>query len=53
MMQKQMLYMMPLMTLIIGFRFPSGLVLYWFTFSLFMLIQQLLMKKNKLKEKNG
>lgn len=46
MMQKQMLYIMPLMTLFIGFRFASGLVLYWLTFSLFMLIQQLMMKKN-------
>jgi YidC/Oxa1 family membrane protein insertase len=44
MMQKQMLYFMPLMTIFIGFRFASGLVLYWFTFSLFMLIQQLFMK---------
>lgn len=43
-MQKQMLYMMPLMTLFIGFRFPSGLVLYWLTFSFFMLVQQLMMK---------
>jgi len=47
MMQKQMLYMMPIMTILIGFRFPSGLVLYWLTFSLFMLGQQLLMKRNK------
>ncbi|MFC1627196.1 YidC/Oxa1 family membrane protein insertase [Patescibacteria group bacterium] len=44
-MQKQMLYMTPLMTLFIGFSFPSGLVVYWFTFSLFMLSQQLFMKK--------
>jgi len=47
MMQKQMLYMMPLMTIFIGFRFPSGLVLYWFTFSLFMAVQQLVIKKKK------
>jgi len=45
MMQKQMLYMMPLMTLLIGFKFPSGLVLYWLTFSLFMLVQNWLIKK--------
>lgn len=43
-MQKQMLYLMPVMTLFIGFRFPSGLVLYWLTFSIFMLVQQLWMK---------
>lgn len=39
-MQGQMLYLMPLMTLLIGFTFPSGLVLYWLTFSLVMLAQQ-------------
>lgn len=44
-MQKQMLYLFPIMTLFIGFSFPSGLVLYWFTFSLFMLIQQLFMNR--------
>ena len=44
-MQSQMLYLMPLMTLFIGFTFPSGLVLYWVTFSLFMVIQQKLTKK--------
>lgn len=40
MMQKQMLYMFPLMTLLIGFSFPSGLVLYWLVFSVFQLVQQ-------------
>lgn len=44
-MQKQMLYLFPIMTLFVGFSFPSGLVLYWFVFSLFMLIQQLLMNR--------
>lgn len=48
MMQTQMLYMMPVMTILIGFTFPSGLVLYWLTFSLFMVIQQLLAKKGLL-----
>ncbi len=47
MMQSQMLYLAPLMTLVIGFRFPSGLVLYWFSFSLFMLAQQLFLKKEE------
>lgn len=46
-MQTQMLYLMPIMTLFIGFRFPSGLVLYWLTFSVFMLIQQLWLKHGK------
>lgn len=39
-MQSQMLYLFPLMTLLIGFTFPSGLILYWFIFSLFTMIQQ-------------
>ena len=39
-MQKQMLYLFPLMTIVIGFSFPAGLVLYWFVFSAFTAIQQ-------------
>ena len=45
-MQKQMTFLMPLMTIIIGFRFPAGLTLYWFVFSLAGLIQQYIIKKN-------
>jgi len=41
-MQSQMLYMFPLMTILIGYSFPSGLVLYWFIFSLFTAVQQYL-----------
>ncbi len=44
-MQEQMLYLFPVMTLFIGLRFPSGLVLYWLTFSVFMVFQQLWMKR--------
>jgi YidC/Oxa1 family membrane protein insertase len=44
-MQKQMLFLMPIMTLFIGISFPSGLVLYWLTFSAFLLVQQLIMKR--------
>jgi len=46
-MQTQMLYLFPLMTLLIGFRFPSGLVLYWLVFSLMMLFQQLWLNYEK------
>jgi len=46
-MQKQMLYLMPIMTFFIGFSFPSGLVVYWITFSIFMLVQQLYFKKRR------
>jgi YidC/Oxa1 family membrane protein insertase len=38
--QQQMLIMFPLMTIIIGYRFPSGLVVYWFVFSLASMYQQ-------------
>jgi YidC/Oxa1 family membrane protein insertase len=39
-MQSQMTYLFPLMTILIGFSFPSGLVLYWFIFSFSSIIQQ-------------
>jgi YidC/Oxa1 family membrane protein insertase len=38
--QTQMLYLFPLMTLLIGLSFPSGLVLYWAVFSLSTMVQQ-------------
>lgn len=44
-MQSQMLYLFPLMTLVIGYTFPSGLVLYWLVFSATMLLQQLYLGK--------
>ncbi|NMB56586.1 YidC/Oxa1 family membrane protein insertase [Candidatus Beckwithbacteria bacterium] len=46
-MQKQMTLLMPIMTLIIGLNFASGLVLYWVTFSLVMIAQQLISKNKK------
>ncbi|HAI22886.1 TPA: hypothetical protein DCP77_02525 [Candidatus Collierbacteria bacterium] len=39
-MQKQMIYMMPLMTVIISLNFQSGLVLYWVISTVFSLVQQ-------------
>lgn len=44
-MQKQMLYVFPLMTLVFGFTMPSGVMLYWFIFSLFSFLQQLFVNK--------
>lgn len=38
--QTQMLYLFPLMTILIGLTFPSGLVLYWLVFSVFTAAQQ-------------
>ena len=50
-MNKQMLYFMPLMTVVIGVSLPGGLVLYWFLITLLTALQQVIMfRKNK---KNG
>lgn len=38
--QQQMAFMFPLMTIFIGFQFPSGLVLYWLVFSAVSAVQQ-------------
>ncbi len=48
MMNKQMLYFMPLMTVLIGFRFAAGLTLYWFLSTALMVVQQLILfRKNR------
>lgn len=38
--QKQMLIIIPIMTLFIGLKFPSGLTLYWLASTAFMIAQQ-------------
>lgn len=38
--QNQMLFMMPLMTLVISLRFPAGLSLYWVVMTVFSIAQQ-------------
>ena len=43
MMNKQMLYMMPVITIVIGSSFPAGLTLYWFATTFFSALQQLWM----------
>lgn len=40
MMNKQMMYMMPIMTAVIGFSLPGGLTLYWLVMSLLTVLQQ-------------
>ncbi len=45
MMNKQMLYIMPLMTVFIGFSLPGGLTLYWLVMSLLTVLQQWIMIK--------
>lgn len=47
MMNKQMLYVMPVMTVLIGFKFPAGLTLYWFLSTALMLVQQLFIFRKK------
>lgn len=46
-MNKQMLYMMPAMTLFIGWKLPAGLTLYWLLTNLAMIAQQKLVLKKK------
>jgi len=45
MMSKQMLYLGPILTIVIGIKFAAGLSLYWLTSTLFMLIQQVYIQK--------
>lgn len=52
-MQKQMLYFMPIFTVIILLGLPSALGLYWTASGLFSIIQQYLIFKEKKPEYNG
>jgi YidC/Oxa1 family membrane protein insertase len=44
-MNQQMLYLGPLLTLFIGMKFPAGLALYWVVNTLFAIVQQYLTMK--------
>lgn len=44
-MNKQMLYLGPFLTLFIGIKFPAGLSLYWLAGTVFMLVQQIMLEK--------
>lgn len=46
MMNKQMLYVMPALTVILGFKLPSGLIIYWLVNILFTIVQQYLTFKD-------
>lgn len=46
-MNKQMLYIMPAITVFIGLSLPGGLTLYWFVITLFTALQQLVTFKKK------
>lgn len=47
MMNKQMLYFMPVMTVFIGMQLPSGLALYWLISTLLTALQQLILFRKK------
>lgn len=49
MMNKQMLFLGPFLTLFIGIKFAAGLSLYWLAGTLFMLVQQIMMQKKSSK----
>jgi YidC/Oxa1 family membrane protein insertase len=46
-MNKQMLYFMPIMTVVIGFSLPAGLTLYWFFSTILTGLQQVFVFKKK------
>ncbi len=48
-MNKQMTYMMPIVTVVIGMSLPSGLTLYWLIFTLGTVAQQLIAFRHKKK----
>ncbi|MFA5211223.1 MAG: YidC/Oxa1 family membrane protein insertase [Patescibacteria group bacterium] len=52
MMNKQMLYMMPIMTILIGYKLPAGLTLYWFLSTILTWLQQMVLFKKKDENKN-
>jgi YidC/Oxa1 family membrane protein insertase len=47
MMTKQMLYIMPIMTIFIAWKLPAGLSLYWVVITLFGIVQQYIILKKK------
>lgn len=44
-MQQQMMFIAPIMTIVVGSRLPSGLVLYWFISSVYSYLQNIILKK--------
>ncbi len=50
---KQMLYMMPIMTVIIGFQLPGGLALYWLVTTALTQLQQWITLRGKVKASNS
>ncbi|MFH1564257.1 MAG: YidC/Oxa1 family membrane protein insertase [bacterium] len=46
-MNKQMMYFMPIITVVIGFKLPSGLILYWLLTTLLTIFQQYIFFKKQ------
>ncbi|MBI2410607.1 MAG: membrane protein insertase YidC [Candidatus Kerfeldbacteria bacterium] len=46
-MNKQMLYFLPIITVVFGYQFPAGVTLYWFSSTMFTWVQQLIFLKEK------
>jgi len=53
MMNKQMLYVMPVLTIIIGIKLPGGLSLYWFISTLLTALQQYWVGRNTKDKEDG
>lgn len=53
MMNKQMLYMMPVVTVLVGYQFPAGLALYWLLSTLITGIQQKMLFAKQKKSIDG
>ncbi len=53
MVQTQMVYLGPIMTLVIGVKFAGGLILYWAVSTLFMIIQQYYVLRKEKGDKDG
>ncbi|HLD00065.1 MAG TPA: YidC/Oxa1 family membrane protein insertase [Patescibacteria group bacterium] len=51
-MNKQMMYLMPAMTVFIGWTFPSGLMLYWSFSTAFSIVQQYIVFQKRSREAN-
>lgn len=49
MLNKQMLYVLPIMTVIFGYQFPAGVTLYWLASTAFTWVQQLIFLREKKK----
>lgn len=49
-MNKQMMYIAPVMTIVVGWKLPAGLMLYWTVSTIFSIIQQYIVFKRHAKE---